>query len=169
MSLKQWSLAVPLVSFTLAASNCLAQPPAKDEPPAPVVEKPAGERVGGKVDSAVQSFKKGVSTAGEAIRDQWEKARTSVHNMGVSARVYGRMHWDKSLYNAKVDVEVRKDGVAVLTGSVSDPMARAKAVELTRDTVGVTKVVDQLTVLTTTSGATTPTPAPAPTPTPAKP
>jgi hypothetical protein len=158
MSLKQWSLAVPLVSFTLAASTCVAQAPKKEEPPAPAVEKPVGERVGGKVDSAVESIKKGVSTAGEAIRDQWEKARTSVHNMGVAARVYGRLHWDKALYNAKVDVEVRKDGVAVLTGSVADPSARAKAVELTRDTVGVNQVVDQLTVLTTTTGATTPAP-----------
>jgi hyperosmotically inducible protein len=154
MSLKQWSLAVPLVSFTFAASTCVAQAPAKDETPPPAVEKPAGERVGGKVDSAVDSIKKGVSSAGEAIRDQWEKARTSVHNMGVAARVYGRLHWDKALYNAKVDVDVQKDGVAVLSGSVGDPMARAKAVELTRDTVGVNKVVDQLTVLTTTTGAT---------------
>jgi hyperosmotically inducible protein len=158
MTFKQWSLAVPLVSFTLVASTCVAQAPPKDETPPPV-----GERVGGKVDSAVESIKKGVNSAGEAIRDQWEKARISVHNMGVSARVYGRLHWDKALYNAKVDVEVQKDGVAVLTGTVGDPLARAKAVELTRDTVGVSKVVDRLTVLTTTTGAT---PAPG---TPAKP
>jgi hypothetical protein len=39
-------------------------------------------------------------------------------------------------------------------GSVPDARARAKAVELTRDTVGVTQVIDQLTVLTTTTTTT---------------
>jgi len=153
MSLKQWNLAVPLVGFTLAASACLAQTPPKNDAPPPA-EKPVGERVGEKVDGAVQSIKKGVSSAGEAIRDQYEKARTSVHNMSVGARVYGRLHWDKALVNDKVEVDVQKGGVAVLTGTVGDAKARAKAVELTSDTVGVTKVVDQLSILTTTSGAT---------------
>ncbi|AGA28985.1 BON domain-containing protein [Singulisphaera acidiphila] len=149
MSLKLWSLAVPFVSFALVASTCAAQEPATGEKPAP----PVGERVGEKVDSAVQSLKKGVSNAGEAIRDQYEKARAGVHNMSVAARVYGRLHWDKALTNSKVEIEVHKDGVAVLTGSVGDAMARAKAVQLAQDTVGVTKVIDQLVVLTTSTGA----------------
>lgn len=149
MSLNQWSLAVPFVSFALAASTCFAQEPAPAEKPAP----PVGERVGEKVDSAVQSIKKGLSSAGESIRDQYEKARAGVHSMGVAARVYGRLHWDKALVNSKVEIDVQKGGVAVLTGSVADAMARAKAVQLTQDTVGVTKVVDQLVVLTTSTGA----------------
>lgn len=107
--------------------------------------------VGGKVDSAVQSLKKGAHEASEAVRQQYEKARTSIHNMGVASRVYGRLHWDKALTDAKVDVDVRRDGVATLTGTVSDPVARAKAIELTRDTVGVSSVVDRLTIQTTTS------------------
>ncbi|SIN75022.1 BON domain-containing protein [Singulisphaera sp. GP187] len=149
MSLKQWCLAVPFVSCALAVSTCFAQVPATGEKVTP----PVGERVGEKVDSAVESLKKGVSNAGEAIRDQYEKARAGVHNMSVAARVYGRLHWDKALTNSKVEIDVQKGGVAVLTGSVADAVARAKAVELTQDTVGVTKVVDQLVVLTTSTGA----------------
>lgn len=175
MSLKPWSLAVPLVSFAVATTTAPArgQTAAKSDPPPPVVEKPVGERVGEKVDGAVETLKRGVSSAGEAIREQYEKARTSVHNMGVTGRVYGRLHWDKALTTAKIDVEVQKNGVAVLTGSVGDAAARAKALELTRDTVGVTNVVDRLTIQTTTSGAATtpatPAPVPNPAPTPVKP
>jgi osmotically-inducible protein OsmY len=115
-------------------------------------DQPASGTVGEKVDSAVQNLKKSAQDAGEALRQQYEKARTSIHNMGVSSRVYGRLHWDKALSGAKVDVDVRQDGVATLTGSVPDAIARAKAVELTRDTVGVTKVVDRL-VMQSAAGA----------------
>ena len=63
--------------------------------------------------------------------------------MEVSARVYGRLHWDKALNGSKVDIEVTEGGHTTLTGVVADAKAKAKAVELTRDTVGVTQVVDQ--------------------------
>ena len=64
----------------------------------------------------------------------------------MSARVYGRLHWDKALNGSKVDIEVTEGGHTTLTGVVADAKAKAKAVELTRDTVGVTQVVDQLTI-----------------------
>ncbi len=86
------------------------------------------------------------ASAGDAIRDQYEKARAGVHNMSVAARVYGRLHWDKALANSKVEIDVQEEGVAVLTGTVGDAVARSKAVQLAQDTVGVTKVVDQLVV-----------------------
>jgi len=116
---------------------CLAQ-----DPQAP----PKGTEAPGTIDSAVQSIKRGAQGAGEAIKDQYNKARTSIHNMGVSSRVYGRLHWDKALNGSKVDIDVKEDGVATLTGVVPDLKAKAKAVDLTRDTVGVTQVIDQLTI-----------------------
>ncbi len=116
-------------------------------------DTPPKSTVGDKFDSAVQSLKKGAQEATETVRQQYERARGSIHNMGVASRVYGRLHWDKALAGSKVEVDVRKDGVAVLTGSVADPKARAKAVELTRDTVGVTQVMDQLTVQTSVTPA----------------
>lgn len=166
MALKYGSLAVPLVSFAMALTatptTTQAQATAKSAPPAAGAEKPVGERVGEKVDEAVGSLKRGVSNAGEAIREQYERARTSVHNMGVAGRVYGRLHWDKALATSKVEIDVQKNGVATLTGSVADAAARVKAVELTRDTVGVTSVVDRLTIQTTATGAAPPATAPKP-------
>jgi osmotically-inducible protein OsmY len=143
MMRKFGTLAGAFLGVALMAATCTAQEP-----------KAKGSSVSEKVDSAVQSLKKGAHEASEAIRDQYNKMRTSVHNMGVAGRVYGRLHWDKALADAKVEVEVRKDGVAVLTGTVPDTRAKTKAVDLTRDTVGVTQVLDQLTVGTGTSTTT---------------
>lgn len=116
-------------------------------------DNPPKSTVGEKVDNAVKNLKKGAQEAGDAVRQQYEKARAGIHNMSVAARVYGRLHWDKALHGSKVDVDVHKDGVATLTGTVADLTARAKAVELTRDTVGVASVVDRLSVQTPTTTA----------------
>jgi len=160
MSIKLWRIAGPVLGVTLMTGICAAHDTPKPEKP--LSERVSGaaenlkagafraeEQVGEKVGGAVDSLKKSAKNAGNAIRDQYEKARTSVHNMGVSARVYGRLHWDKALTNSKPEVDVRQDGVATLTGTVVDALARAKAVELTKDTVGVTTVVDNLVVQTT--------------------
>ncbi len=112
-------------------------------------EKPStGQRVSEKLDSAVQSLKRGAKGAGETIHQQYARARTAVHNMGVSGRVYARLHWDKALQNAKIDLDVKENGVATLVGTVPDAKAKLKALELTQDTVGVVRVVDRLNVQT---------------------
>jgi hypothetical protein len=128
-----------LLGIALLAVPCVAQEP-KDAP------KETEPKSGGTFDSAVQSIKRGAQAAEDALKEQYAKARTAVHNMGVSARVYGRLHWDKALNGSKVDIEVTEGGHTTLTGVVADAKAKAKAVELTRDTVGVTQVVDQLTI-----------------------
>ena len=104
-----------------------------------------GEKTGGKLDEAGRSIKRGLQEVGDTIRGQYAKARESVHNMGVASRVYGRLHWDKALNSSTLDIDV-KSSVVTLRGSVPDSKARVKAVELAADTVGITKVVDQLTI-----------------------
>jgi osmotically-inducible protein OsmY len=60
-------------------------------------------------------------------------------------RVYSRLHWDKALHSSSLTV--RMEGTAVvLRGTVPDAAAKAKAVTLAADTVGVNKVVDELTL-----------------------
>jgi hypothetical protein len=114
---------------------------AQEEP-----NKGTGKSVGETVDNVVQSIKKGARETTESIREQYARARTSVHNMGISARVYSRLHWDKALNDAQIDLEVKDDGVTTLSGAVADIKAKAKALELAQDTVGVTRVVDQLAI-----------------------
>ncbi len=108
-------------------------------------EQGPGEKAGSKLDDLGRSIKRGLNNAGDTVREQYDKARASVHNMDVASRVYGRLHWDKSLTGSSLDLDV-KNGVATLRGAVPDAKAKLKAVELAEDTVGITRVVDQLTI-----------------------
>jgi hyperosmotically inducible protein len=108
-------------------------------------QQTAAEKAGQKLDEAGRAIKKGFQTAGEKVREGFDKTREGVHNMGVESRVYGRLHWDKALTNSSFELQV-SSGVVTLRGAVPDAAAKAKAVTLTADTVGVTQVVDELTV-----------------------
>ena len=103
------------------------------------------EKAGSKLDEAGRSFKKGLEDTRDAVREQFARVRGSVHNMDVASRVYGRLHWDKTLTTSTLDLDVQ-GGVATLRGAVPDAKAKLKAVELAEDTVGVSKVIDQLTI-----------------------
>lgn len=61
----------------------------------------------------------------------------------LDARVAARLHWEKSLADAKIEVSV-KDGKVELRGKVGDPAQRRRAVELAESTVGADIVVDLL-------------------------
>ena len=106
----------------------------------------SGKKVGEKVDEVIQDIKGGLRKAGDAVKEEFSKAKTAVNNMGVESRVYGRIHWDKALNDATIELSANDDGVITLDGTVASDKAKAKAVELARETVGVTKVVDKLAV-----------------------
>jgi hyperosmotically inducible protein len=129
----RFSLALAVMA-TISASTARAQEPG-----------PA-RKVGEKLDEAGQAVRRGVERAGDAVKDQFERAKRSIHAMGVESRVYGRLHWDKMLENATLDVAVAKDGTVTLSGSVASLAAKAKAVQLASDTSGVTRVIDQLAI-----------------------
>ncbi len=109
-------------------------------------EPGAGKRAGEKVDEALKDVKGGMKKAGAAAKEQFAKARTGVHNMGVESRVYGRIHWDKALNDASIELTAAADGVITLNGTVASDRAKRRAVELAQETVGVSRVVDQLAV-----------------------
>jgi len=104
-----------------------------------------GEKAGEKLDEVGRKIKRGLDKAEGAVREGFHKTRDSVHSMGVAARVYGRLHWDKALTSSDLHVKV-EGGVATLSGSVPTAEAKTKAVTLAAETVGVTKVVDELTI-----------------------
>ena len=112
--------------------------------------KTTTEKLKEKAGNAVTSVKKGVSSAGDAIKNKFHQAKGAVVAMGIEARVYSRLHWDKGLTGSKIDLSAPREGVIVLTGGVADAATRARAIALTTDTVGVTEVVDHLTVLSAT-------------------
>jgi hypothetical protein len=88
----------------------------------------------------------GINKTGETVRESLVRARDSVQGMGIWSRVYSRLHWDKAFHTN--NILLRADGgVVTLRGTVADEAARAKLVSLTAETVGVTRVIDQLKVL----------------------
>ena len=71
------------------------------------------EKAGSKLDDVGRSIKRGLDNAGDAVREQFARARGTVHNMDVASRVYGRLHWDKTLTTSTLDLDVQ-GGVATL-------------------------------------------------------
>ncbi len=102
------------------------------------------EKAGEKLDDVGRSIKKGAVEVGDAVRKRFDGVRGEVLRMGVHNRVYSRLHWDKTLNTSKLEVHLLKDGEVLLRGYVADEAAHEHAVALTRDTVGVTGVVDEL-------------------------
>ncbi len=105
----------------------------------------AAEKAGEKLDEVGRKIKKGLEKAEDTVREQFHRTRESVHGMGMVARVYGRLHWDKALHSSALTIRV-ENGAVVLRGAVPTLAAKAKAVDLAAETVGVTQVIDELTV-----------------------
>src|SRR5262245_57981777 len=103
--------------------------------PAVTSEQGVGERVG-------ESIERGLNNIGQKLRKTWADFRRSVDELSVQGRVYGRLHWDKALANAPVEITVQNENVVTLTGSVPNEAAHRTAVTLAEGTVGVGKVVD---------------------------
>lgn len=74
------------------------------------------------------------------------RTRARVAAMEVLDRVYSRLHWEKGLAGSNLEVQEATGGVTVLRGTVPDSRARAKALDLARNTAGVTEVVDEISV-----------------------
>lgn len=127
----------------LGAAMVLATAHAQQEP-GPI------ERAGEKLDQAGRNLRdgleRGLKRTGEAVRESFENTRARVNDMSVEARVYGRLHWDKMLESSPIQLTVEAQGIATLRGSVPSEEAKKRAVELAADTVGVSRVIDQLAV-----------------------
>jgi hyperosmotically inducible protein len=107
-----------------------------------------GERVGETVD-------RGLTNIGNRLRKTWADFRKSVDELSVQGRVYGRLHWDKAIGSAPIEITVQNENIVTLSGSVPNEAARHTAVSLANDTVGVRQVVDRLTVAAPTTTTTT--------------
>jgi len=92
-----------------------------------------------------------LDNAGRTIRQEVENgvARTemAVQSRDLAAMVVNRVRGDKRLTSSAIQMEVRPDGSVVLRGSTVDATARNVAVELVENTIGVTAVVDELTLM----------------------
>jgi hyperosmotically inducible protein len=124
------------------------QDPAQDPQQEGVATKAAE-----KLDDVGRAIKRGILNAGDTVREGFAKTRDSVQGMGILSRVYGRVHWDKALNSSSIFVKA-EGGTVTIRGIVPDEDTKAKAIDLVKDTVGVTRVIDQLSVLPSSAAAT---------------
>jgi hypothetical protein len=94
---------------------------------------------------AEDTVREGLNKTGETVRDGFARTRESVQGMGLVPRVYGRLHWDKALHSSPIFVKA-EGGTVTIRGTVPDDEAKAKAISLVKDTIGVTRVIVQLNV-----------------------
>ncbi len=83
------ALAALLATAAVLAHRAEAQEPAQ--------QPTTGRRIGEKLDEAAAVIRRDVDRAGDAVRDQFHKAKASINAMGIEGRVYGRLRWDKAL------------------------------------------------------------------------
>lgn len=106
----------------------------------------SSEADGGTIDGAVRTFTQGVQDASDTVRDKLTSARASARNLGIEQQIANRLRQDKTLEADRIEVHVEDESTAVLKGLVPDEDSKEKAVQLTRDTRGVLKVIDHLAV-----------------------
>ena len=89
-----------------------------------------------------QKLAAGLGEAKGSLEVGWQGV---VPAMGLEARVAARLHWDKALDGAAI--EVKANGTEIeLSGTVKDQTQQQRAAELAEATTGVEKVVDNLQV-----------------------
>ncbi len=122
---------------------CLGYAVAAAQAPQP---KPEPKPQPGTVEKLGEKIDRGLSQLSTELSQAWADVRKSIERLGVQGRVYGRLHWDKALENANLEITVRDNQAVILAGTVANGAAKQKAEELARDTVGVTTVVNELTI-----------------------
>jgi hyperosmotically inducible protein len=123
-----------VLATCLACTTAAAQAPAK-----PPTQPGPAEKLGGTID-------RGLRQIGSELSEAWTEVRKSVEKMGIQGRVYGRLHWDKALDGASLDISVRDSQIVVLSGTVASATAKLRAEQLAQETIGVNSVVNDLTV-----------------------
>lgn len=119
-------LLASVVILTLTASTAPAQGPL--------------QRVGQALDRAGKNIRSDVE--GAIARGQ-----VTAQERDLLVRVTQRINWDRQLVNSSMQLVVLADGTVYLRGSVRSDAAKARAADLAENTIGVTRVVDELAVV----------------------
>jgi hyperosmotically inducible periplasmic protein len=109
---------------------------------------PAGEpAVGtsGTADVDTERARAAGAKIGEKVAVGANEAQRAVSNVGLTTKIKAKMALDDSIEAASIDIDT--DGTVVtLSGNVRSEAERARALQLARETEGVTRVIDQLRV-----------------------
>ena len=101
------------------------------EPSAPRVDTDKARAAGAKV--------------GETVAVGAAQAQDALNDGAVTAKIKSKMALDDTVKALSIDVDT-DNGVVTLSGSVNSQAEKTKALQLARETAGVTSVVDRLVV-----------------------
>lgn len=122
--------------------------------PAPIVAgRPAGstsiERPTGTTGSTTEIDRSRARAAGAAVGEKVaigvSEAERTLANASLTAKIKSKMALDDSVQARRINVDTT-GSVVTLSGSVRSSSERARALQLARETDGVTRVVDRLDV-----------------------
>jgi osmotically-inducible protein OsmY len=95
--------------------------------------------------SAVDTARQVGAQVGEKTAIAASKAEQALGDGALTAKIKSKMALDDSVQSRRIDVST-DHGVVTLAGNVRSRAERDRAVQLARETAGVTRVVDHLTV-----------------------
>jgi hyperosmotically inducible protein len=107
--------------------------------------KDLGDKTKDAAEKAGKATEKGVEKAGEATKDAAVKTKDVVADATITSEVKTKLLADSKVGGLKIDVDT-KDNVVTLTGNVSSVEEKNEALRLAKNTTGVKRVVDKLTV-----------------------
>jgi hyperosmotically inducible protein len=102
-----------------------------------------GDRTDGTVD--VDSAREIGAEVGERVADGTNEAQRLATDAGITARIKSKMALDEIVEAADLDVDTN-NGMVTVSGTVASAAERERALQLARETQGVTSVVDRLSV-----------------------
>jgi hyperosmotically inducible periplasmic protein len=82
---------------------------------------------------------------GETVAVGANRAQQAVDNAAMTTKIKAKMTLDDLVEAARIDVDTNS-GVVTLSGTVRSEAERTRALQLARETEGVTSVVDRLTI-----------------------
>jgi hypothetical protein len=109
----------------------------------PVLERPAGTTGEAPIDAS--RAREAGAEIGERVAVGASAAERAVADASLTTKIKSKMALDDHVKALDIDVDTRA-GVVTLTGRVSSEDERTRALQLARETEGVTDVVDRLTV-----------------------
>ena len=137
----------PLTPLTIAALVGIAVEASGQQVIVP--RQGPAEQVGEVVGNALDQTGRALDQTGRAIergfRSAFARSRDTVESMEVTSRVYSRLHWDRELVGSRLYLETRPGGLVTLRGTVPTRAAAERALALTTSTIGVSRVISELT------------------------
>ena len=108
--------------------------------------KEEAKRVGQTIGEVGREIKAETRHVTSEVAQRFDAVKADVHRMPAQHGIYSRLHWDKLLHDATIEVHILRDGAVLLRGTVPTEAAKRHAVELASGSVDVTSVIDELTV-----------------------